>query len=158
MQPINPKNTTVEQNDVDEPQYNNPNNCKNRILIVDDDYDIALTLKVGLEQSGYKVDLFTDVKKLIREFKPGVYSLLLVDIRMPNMTGFELFEILRKQDAQFRICFITAFEQYYSSVREFFPNLDVKCFLRKPLSINELRIHVVEELAKSNLSSLNIAE
>jgi two-component system, OmpR family, response regulator ChvI len=72
----------------------------------------------------------------------------LVDVRMPGMTGFELFEILQKQDSQFRICFITAFEQYYNSISEFFPKLDVSCFLKKPLSISELRTHVAEELAK----------
>jgi two-component system, OmpR family, response regulator ChvI len=119
-----------------------------RILIVDDDYDLALTLKVGLEESGYTVDLFTEPKKLIHEFRPGVYSLLLVDVRMPGMTGFELFEILRKQDDHFRICFITAFEQYYNSIGEFFPKLDVDCFLKKPLSIGELQAHVAEELSK----------
>lgn len=151
MHPIDPKAYTSDHDDADEMQHSILNNWKTRILIVDNDYDIALTLKMGLEGAGYEVDLFTDPRKLIREFKPGVYSLLLVDIRMPDMTGFELFAILRKQDARFSICFITAFEQYYNSVREFFPNLDVKCFLKKPLSINELRIHVAEELEKSNL-------
>jgi DNA-binding NtrC family response regulator len=119
MEPLTSEPSTPNQNDKGRPHYDIHNNGKTKFLIVDDDYDIALTLKAGLDKSGYEVDLFSEPKKLVREFMPGIYSLMLVDVRMPGMTGFELFEILRKQDDRFRICFITAFEQYYNSLSEF---------------------------------------
>jgi DNA-binding response OmpR family regulator len=129
-------------------EFGNNTRDRIRILVLDDDYDVALTFKTGLEESGYDVDLFTDPNKVIREFEAGVYAMLLVDIRMPGITGFEVFEKLRKRDKHFRICFITAFQQYYDSIIEFFPRLDVNCFLKKPISIAELREHVEDELSK----------
>ena len=65
---------------------------------------------------------------------------------MPYMNGFELYERLREKDKEFKICFITAFEIYFQSLAEFYPRLDVKCFLRKPISFEELTKHVFKEL------------
>jgi two-component system, OmpR family, response regulator ChvI len=65
-----------------------------KILIVDDEPDITFTLGKGLEQGGYDVQVFNDPLAALSNFKPDIYDLLILDIKMPNMTGFELYRKL----------------------------------------------------------------
>jgi two-component system, OmpR family, response regulator ChvI len=130
-----------------------------RILFVDDDADILLTFKEGLEEDDDKskifvagakkiqVDTFADPKEALSSFKAGVYDLLLLDIRMPHMNGFELYEELKKIDDKPKVCFITAYELYYEALKKDFPKLDVGCFIKKPISIEGLATKISEELA-----------
>jgi two-component system, OmpR family, response regulator ChvI len=127
-----------------------------RILHVDDDPDILLTFKMGLEDDksrvlgeGVKVqvDTFADPKEALTSFKAGVYNLLLLDIRMPNINGFELYEELKKIDDKPRVCFITAYELYYEALKKDFPELDIGCFIKKPISIEDLATRIRNELA-----------
>jgi two-component system, OmpR family, response regulator ChvI len=112
------------------------------ILIVDDDQDITKLLKIGLEKRGYRVTTFNDPKDALSHFKEGIYDLLILDIRMPNMTGFELFRELRKIDSKARVCFFTAFEIYSEEFHTLFPELESDCFLRKPMSIADFAASV----------------
>lgn len=121
---------------------------KHKILVVDDDYDIGLTFKIGLEDGGYHVDLFIDPKKALLQFKPYFYDIGLIDIRMPTMNGFELSEHLMRKDETLKICFITAFEVYYKSLIESFPTIDAKCIIKKPISNEDLLRHMEYELKK----------
>ena len=108
-------------------------------MIVDDEPDITLTLGKGLEQGGYDVHVFNDPLVALSNFKPDVYDLLLLDIKMPNMTGFELYRKLKEIDSKVKVCFITAFETYYEKFRqEFFPLEEIKGFIRKPIQIEDL--------------------
>jgi two-component system, OmpR family, response regulator ChvI len=132
-----------------------------RILLVDDDHDILLTFKEGLEENDdavvdksqlfggakIQVDTFADPKEALSSFKAGVYDLLLLDIRMRNMNGFELYEELKKIDETPKVCFITAYELYYEALKKEFPELDVGCFIKKPISIEDLATRISEELA-----------
>jgi two-component system, OmpR family, response regulator ChvI len=118
----------------------------NRILIVDDDHDIALAFGKGLEINGFKVDTFTDPTSALSEFKAGIYDLLLLDVKMPKMNGFELFGEMVKIDDKVKVCFITAYEVYYQALREVFPTLNIECFIRKPIEIAALVEKVREEL------------
>lgn len=113
-------------------------NRKHRILVVDDEADVGLVLKLGLERSGFEVDVFNDPEAAKAQFKSGAYDLLLIDIRMPKMNGFQLYRELVKIDDKAKICFITAFEIYYDEFRRVFPKLKVDCFVRKPVSLEEL--------------------
>ena len=118
----------------------------NRILIVDDDHDIALAFGKGLENNGFKVNTFTDPTSALSEFKAGIYDLLLLDVKMPKMNGFELFGEMVKIDDKVKVCFITAYEVYYQALREVFPTLNIECFIQKPIEIAALVEKVREEL------------
>ena len=119
-----------------------------KILVVDDEPDITLSIKNGLKRKGFEVDTYNDPLKALDDFKPDVYDLLLVDIRMPKLNGFELYRELKKKSENIRVCFFTAFEVYYDEFIKVFPALDVKCFIRKPITINELVMHINSELAR----------
>lgn len=126
-----------------------------RILLVDDDPDILLTFKSGLEELqstkvegvNLQVDTFAEPREALTSFKAGVYDLLLLDIRMPNINGFELYEVLKKIDDKPKVCFITAYELYYEVLKKDFPELDIGCFIKKPISIEDLATKIRKELA-----------
>ena len=119
-----------------------------KILIVDDEPDITLTLGKGLEQGGYDVHVFNDPLVALSNFKLGTYDLLLLDIKMPNMTGFELYRKLKEIDSKVKVCFITAFETYYEKFRqEFFPLEEIKGFIRKPIQIQDL-IRITNQITR----------
>jgi two-component system, OmpR family, response regulator ChvI len=130
------------------PSENNTSNSNNtkplrRILLVDDEVDIISVFKMILELNGYDVDAYTNPSIALDDFKPSFYGLLLLDIRMPTMNGFELYRKMRKIDEQVKVCFITAFEDYREEFKESFPMLDeYKYFIRKPKAIEDLVNHV----------------
>jgi CheY-like chemotaxis protein len=119
---------------------------KRRILIVDDDPDIANLYKLSLEHDGFVVDAFNDPLLALSNYKVGIYDLLLIDIKMPQMNGFELYEKFRNMGDKPKVCFITAFEEFNKDL-ELFPNLKEKgCFLRKPIELSSLTRVVKSEL------------
>ncbi len=119
-----------------------------KILVVDDEPDITSSIKMGLEKKGFEVVAYTDPLRVVDEYKPGTYDLLLIDIRMPKMNGFELYREIKKKSDNLKVCFFTAFEVYYEEFKKVFPTLEVKCFIRKPISINDLVVHINSELEK----------
>ena len=127
--------------------------AKPRVLVVDDEPDINLTFKTGLEANGFIVDALSDPVLALSNFKPGVYDLLLLDVRMPQINGFELYEKFRKIDSNVKACFITAHDVYYQSLKEIFPASKemllsgAKGVLRKPISIDDL-IETVERFSR----------
>jgi two-component system, OmpR family, response regulator ChvI len=124
---------------------------KGSILIVDDELDITLAFKKGLETNGFLVDIYNDPILALSNFKSGFYDLLLVDVRMPNMNGFELYQEIEKVDKKAKVCFITAFEVYYEALKEIFPTLEVGCFIRKPIEIDDLVKKIDSELHSSKI-------
>jgi FixJ family two-component response regulator len=123
----------------------NNNNAERprRILVVDDDADVISTFKMILEMNGFEVDAYTSPTLALSNFKPNSYGLLLLDIRMPIMNGFELFRKMKSIDSRVEVCFITAFEDYREEFKESFPMLDeAKYFIRKPKAIQDLVNHV----------------
>lgn len=117
-----------------------------KILVVDDELDITISIKNGLTRKGFDVDTFNDPATALENYRAGTYDLLLLDIRMPKMNGFELCREIKKKDNSVRVCFFTAFEVYYDEFKKIFPNLEVKCFIRKPITINELVSHINSEI------------
>jgi DNA-binding response OmpR family regulator len=83
-----------------------------RILVVDDELDSNLTLKLVLEDNGFKVDAFTDPLLALENFKAGLYVMLILDKNMPKMSGPELYNEIKKIDNKARVCFLTATKTY----------------------------------------------
>jgi DNA-binding response OmpR family regulator len=125
---------------------------KLRILVVDDEYDVAITLNAILEEEHscskkeFEVDVFNDPEQALSNFKAGWYDLLLLDILVPKMNGFELCQQLQIIDDKVEVCFITVHEIYYRSLRDLFPTVEVDCFIAKPIGKKELVSRIKEEL------------
>lgn len=119
---------------------------KKRILIVDDDQGTTLPFKLGLENHGFQVETFNDPKLALLNFKSSYYDLSLIDVRMEGMNGFELVQELTKIDKNLKVCFITSFKTYYDSLIQEYPNMDHKCFIQKPISIDDLIKHIEKVL------------
>jgi len=125
------------------------NNDKKKILLIDDERDITIAFRVSLESNGFIVDTFNDPEEALSNFKAELYDLLLIDIKMPKMNGFELYQEIAKVDNRAKVCFITAFEVYYKSLRELFPSTNVDCFIKKPITTDELVQRIRTELDTS---------
>jgi CheY-like chemotaxis protein len=119
-----------------------------RILYVDDDNDILITFKKILKENGFLVDAFSNPLEALSSFTPGVYDLLLIDIKMPQMNGFELNQKIRNKsnDRKIKTCFITAYDVLYEPLQKEFVGLDVGCFIRKPIGAEDLVKKIKEEL------------
>jgi two-component system, OmpR family, response regulator ChvI len=123
---------------------------KNRILLVDDEHDITFSLRIGLEDNGFAVDTFNDPEEALSSFKAGLYDLLLIDVKMPKMNGFELYQEIEKMDNKPKVCFITAFEVYYNSLRELFPTMKIDCYIKKPITTDDLVERIKSELVAAS--------
>ena len=110
-----------------------------RILAVDDEPDLTMLCRMSLEHYGFEVDTFNDPQEALSKFKPGLYDLVILDIKMPKMDGFELYHKIKKKDNNANICFLTASELYYEEFRkkEYYA-LDKSMFIRKPIDNEEL--------------------
>lgn len=123
-----------------------------RIMVVDDEEDIAISIKMGLEAKGFIVDAFDNPAEALANFKAGCYDMLLSDIKMPDMSGFDLYREVKKIDDKIKVAFITAFEIYVDEFRKVLPSIDVKCFIQKPISMSDLATRINEELAKEEIT------
>jgi DNA-binding response OmpR family regulator len=120
----------------------------NRILVVDDEPDLTQVSTLALEYHGYKVDSFNDPQEALSKFKPGLYDLIIIDIKMPNMDGFELYHEIKKKDNNAKICFLTASELYYEEFRKKeYSALDRNLFIQKPIG-NEDLINEINKMLK----------
>jgi DNA-binding response OmpR family regulator len=125
---------------------------KNRILIVDDEDDINLLFNMVLEDNGFKVDTFNDPLVALENFRAGSYDLLLLDMLMPNMNGFELYQKIRMIDDKAKICFLTAsginheeFRKRAASTASIENDIE-NCFFIKPIENEELIKRVKSQL------------
>lgn len=124
---------------------------KRRILAIDDEPDITLMLKLGLEDGGFDVDAFSDPELALFSFRPGLYDLVLIDIMMPKMDGFALYEQLKKVDPGVKVCFLTASEMYHEENRGIeHCALNKDLFLQKPISTDDLIMEVNRKINSNN--------
>jgi two-component system, OmpR family, response regulator ChvI len=114
---------------------------KSRILLVDDDeheHDNNSIFTISLQDAGFEVDAYNDPKLALSAFRPDYYDLLILDIRMPKMDGYELYDKIRKIDDKVNVCFLTASERYKEEHRPSFLFSSFTCFLRKPITVDDL--------------------
>ncbi|MGB6672209.1 MAG: response regulator [Candidatus Nitrosopolaris sp.] len=127
---------------------NNACSTSRRISLVDNEPDNTSAFSMSLEDAGFKVDEYNDSLVALSNFTSGSYDLLILDINMPNMNGFELYKDLRKVDEKVRVCFLTASEIYHESLRVPPKTLaDVECFIPKPIAIDDFVKRIKEELS-----------
>jgi CheY-like chemotaxis protein len=131
-----------------------------RILIIDDEPDITLTFKKILEENGFKerVDTYNESLLALQNFKAGKYGLLIIDVGMPIIDGFELYQQLKQIDNKPKVLFATAFYVHYDALRRYFPNEDENNeieeklgdtggrFIKKPIDMETLIRRVQSEL------------
>ena len=117
---------------------NNTSNTK-KIMVVDDETDVISVLEIVLEENGFEVDTFEDPIVALKSYRAGVYDLLILDIKMPEMDGFELYDRIKKIDDNAKVCFLTASEMYYKNSRkEKYCSLDKDLLIQKPIANEDL--------------------
>jgi DNA-binding response OmpR family regulator len=125
----------------------------NKILLIDDEPDITTSIEATLQNAGFIVHTYQDPLIALAKFKPNYYDLVILDIKMPIMNGFELYAELRKVDNHVKFCFITAGEMYYDKVREEeeqYCKLDAERFLQKPISNTDLVNRIYKIMTPNN--------
>jgi two-component system catabolic regulation response regulator CreB len=113
----------------------------NRILLVDDESDVTTVLTFALEDYGFEVESYNNPLVALANFKPNYYNLAILDIKMPEMNGFELLRKIRKEDENLRICFLTALTElkdHMSDINELGPAFVKDRVIRKPISNKDL--------------------
>jgi DNA-binding response OmpR family regulator len=113
-----------------------------KILVVDDNEDITSALQLILSDK-FQVDTFTSPVEALSKYKPGAYGLILLDVVMPGMNGFDFYREIRKRDGDVRIIIITALEVLntvtnYENFRKEFPEFKDLNLMRKPFGLQEL--------------------
>jgi CheY-like chemotaxis protein len=124
-----------------------------RILLVDDEPDITMAISIALESDGFEVHSYNSPKLALFNFKPDYYDLAILDIKMPEMDGFRLYNQMKNIDGRIEICFITAADKtYYEGTQQEqeqnkkvqekispeYCALNEEIFIQKPISNGDL--------------------
>ena len=134
---------------------NNPSdNDPIKVMVVDDERDILRIIKRDLEENNntFTVDIFSSSEQALQAFEghpKDYYDLILTDIRMPKMNGFELYRRIKEKNPAMKIAFITAFEINREEFNKVLPSIDVKDFIIKPISMSDLIIKLKSIVTKS---------
>ena len=135
----NLQNQGIEEQEHEEMQHNHNTRISKRILLVDDEPDLCMVYQIVLEDAGYECVSYTNSVKALQEFRPAYYDLILLDIKMPVLNGFELCKKILELDKTVHIIFITASEEYYEKFRsQHFPELGKINYIQKPIGNDEL--------------------
>jgi YesN/AraC family two-component response regulator len=124
-------------------------------MVVDDEKDILRVIKRDLEANNnntFKVDTFYSSELAIQAFDShpkDYYDLILTDIRMPKMNGFELYRRIKEKNPSMKIAFITAFEINKEEFNKVLPSIDVKDFIIKPISMSDLIVKLKSIVRRS---------
>jgi len=133
------------------------NNKVKKILLVDDEPDVIYTIKNILEDNGFQVDTFNDPTTALKSYKNNYYDLVILDIKMPKMDGFELYNKIREKNPKVKICFLTASEMYYEKFRkarsEIGKIIGEDCFIQKPIK-NEDLIKKLTAIMNSDITTM----
>src|ERR687887_338363 len=131
---------------------NNKRKANRKILVVDDEPDSSTIFRIALEDNGFIVDAFNDSTLALSAFKPNFYDLVVLDIKMPKMNGYQLCEKIKKIDDKVKVCFLTASDVQYteeiktssSSSATTSSTFDIT-LIRKPVILDEL-VRKVDEI------------
>jgi DNA-binding response OmpR family regulator len=142
------------RNKKDQDNNNFSVNVNKNILLVDDEPDLTFSFKEALEDAGFNVDIFNDSMHALENYRPDFYDLVILDIVMPKMDGFNLYKELKKLDPRINACFLTASEQYREDQREVkYRDLSQDLFIQKPISLEDLKRQIKERKGPTNNST-----
>ncbi|MGC2684557.1 MAG: response regulator [Candidatus Nitrosopolaris sp.] len=106
---------------------------------MDDEHDVNLTIRIVLEDNGFKVDSFTHASQALENFTAGLYDLVILDVKLPGMDGFSVYTKIKKLDDKVRICFLTAADKaYYEILKKHYPSINENCVIHKPVDNESL--------------------
>jgi CheY-like chemotaxis protein len=135
-----------------EKHHNHNTRISKRILLVDDEPDLCMVYQIVLEDAGFECISYTDSVKALQEFRPAYYDLILLDIKMPVLNGFELCKKIIELDKSVHIIFITASEEYYEKFRsQHFPELGKINYIQKPIGNDEL-VQIVNMIIANSIT------
>jgi DNA-binding response OmpR family regulator len=124
---------------------------KKRVLIIDDDKDVGNLFKIYLEKSGeYQIDAYTDPVDVLYHFKKGLYDLVLLDLKMPQIDGISMYQQLKKVDNNTSICLITADIANLEQLKTKIPNIE-KYVIYKPTLLRNLKDKIDSLLLEKNM-------
>ena len=113
-----------------------------KVLLVDNEPDVTYAIRTVLEDNGFEVDPFNDSVLVCDTYKSNYYDLVILDIKIPKMDGFQLYDRIRQKDRKTKICFLTASEMFYESLRQarnlIGDVLGEQYFIQKPIKTDEL--------------------
>ncbi len=113
-----------------------------KILLVDDEPDVTYTIKKILEDNGFKVDSFNDPILALNYYEVNFYNLIILDIKMPKMDGFQLYTKIREKDPKVKICFLTAIATFNEEFRKtrlvLGKTINEDYFIQKPVETEDL--------------------
>ncbi len=110
-------------------------------MIIDDDPEITESFGLVLEDSGlFHVEKYNDPELALSNFKPDLYDVVLLDVKLPNVDSFELYDKMKKIDCKLKVCFLGIYnnEESYHALRKEFPSLEAECFMSKEIRIKDL--------------------
>jgi DNA-binding response OmpR family regulator len=119
--------------------------------VVDDEPDFTLIFTKVLEGEGFEVDSFDDPHIALSNFGAGLYDIALIDIKMLQMNGFDLYRKLKNIDNNVKYCFMTAYEVYYETLKKNYPGLNVGWFIKKPINSERLLREINSKLNEQSL-------
>jgi DNA-binding NtrC family response regulator len=120
-----------------------------RIMIVDDDNDCTYTIKIVLERYGFKVYSYNNAYLALDAYKSNFYDLVILDIILPEMNGFQLYREIKKIDKRVKVCFLSAGQLLYGIYSDVFSKIDASYFIRKPIE-NQSLVQKIEEIIGVN--------
>ncbi len=120
------------------------------VLLIDDEADALTIFKRTLEIAGMKTYAFTNPVLAVEHFKanPNIYDIVVTDIRMPQMTGFQVARAIKEIRADIKIAFATAFAINVSEFRKILPSTKVDAFITKPIAPKRF-VEIINEVAEN---------
>ena len=127
------------------------------VLLIDDEPDSIFTITNILEYNGFKVNSFNDPISALNQYKANFYDLVILDIKMPKMNGFQLCNKLKEKDPKVKICFLTASELFYEKFRKIQFKLEKTIgenyFIQKPIKIQDLLERITTIINKDKVNN-----
>jgi DNA-binding response OmpR family regulator len=139
-------NSLTESTSLQKEKITNNEALSKTVLIIDDDPDVTTVFGLGLKDEGFDVQTYNDPLEALSQFRPNFYNLLLIDINMPKMNGIDLSIKILELDTNVKICFITAGDANIEVLRELYPNRSIGCYIKKPVTIENLVRRIKSEL------------